>query len=361
MHSKKTKAILANYQGAKGNKAEFESMMEDIIDRHLSVKQPAHAPTDAQEKQEVRPASSPGSSPGSSPASSPATQIEPSLDATHTASERSVYSVLYRLTISQGKKECQITNADLRTMTGIGSHNTIREAIRGLIAKVSIEKSGGQDCSHFGARYRIYKPREILTRRRQIGIEIDPASKRIVSSPGSSPGSSPIFGRGPLPKIGDEDRALLLNDLNNKNHDDDMRAGTRATYSFLRSFFPESSPDEIEGACAAIDQLLVAEMQERVHHATTPPVSPQYFIECIRRLCSASHRPIRPKATANKRDAFRNASKRKIEALAAQLRSLHTGSTYTMADFSGDLKAACIREGIEYDADLITEVITHRQ
>lgn len=275
------------------------------------------------------------------------------LDATHTMSEQKVYSVMYRLAISQGKRERYFTNKELLQATGIRSPYTVRVAIDGLEAKRSIEVIlKATNGNNYGDRYRIYTPKEIFARRREIGIEIDPQTKRIIPPLAPPLAPHPKIRGGPIQKL----EGALNKIENNFKKDDDPRACAREVHQSLRSFFPTATEEEIQRACLEIDQLIAEEIKKRAAHASTSPVSPQYFVECIRRLCSASQR----QPTASKRSTSRNAHKRKIEALAAQLRSLHTGSTYTLADLSADLKAACIREGLEYDADLITEVITRR-
>ncbi len=103
------------------------------------------------------------------------------LDATHTASEQRVYSVMYRETISRGAKERHFGPKELCEKTGIRSDRTIRTALDGLISKLSVEIISHFNGSTLGPRYRVFEPREIATRRKASGIEIDPQSKRILT------------------------------------------------------------------------------------------------------------------------------------------------------------------------------------
>lgn len=104
------------------------------------------------------------------------------LDATHTASEQRVYSVMYRETVSRGVRERHFGPKELCERTGIRSDRTIRTALDGLIEKLSVEIVSHFNGSPLGRRYRVYDPREIVSRRKSAGMEIDPQSKKILTS-----------------------------------------------------------------------------------------------------------------------------------------------------------------------------------
>ena len=145
----------------------------------------------------ITPAITPVPTPAITGASTPVgnslteSQREPSrtspqyLDATHTASEQRVYSVMYRETVSRGVRERHFGPKELCEKTGIRSDRTIRTALDGLIEKLSIEIVSNSNGSPLGPRYRVYEPREIAGRRKTLGIEIDPQSKKFVTPVGT--------------------------------------------------------------------------------------------------------------------------------------------------------------------------------
>jgi hypothetical protein len=103
------------------------------------------------------------------------------LDATHTASEKSVYSVMYRETVSKGIAERHFGPAELMKKTGLRSRNTVHKALYGLQEKLSVEVVSEANGNPAGPRYRVYGWREIEERRKAPGITIDPQTKRIVA------------------------------------------------------------------------------------------------------------------------------------------------------------------------------------
>lgn len=104
---------------------------------------------------------------------------QPYLDATHTASEQRIYSVMYRETLSKDQRDRHFGFKELCVKTGIRSDRTIRRALDGLQEKLSVEIISYFHGNPLGPRYRVYDPKEILKRRKAAGIEIDPQSKRI--------------------------------------------------------------------------------------------------------------------------------------------------------------------------------------
>jgi len=106
-------------------------------------------------------------------------EIFVSVDATHTASEKIVYSHMYRETVSKGRHEGHFGPALLMKLSGIRSRNTVHKALYGLIEKLSIEKVAEAHGNPFGPRYRVYGPQEILRRRKGVGMVIDIDTKKI--------------------------------------------------------------------------------------------------------------------------------------------------------------------------------------
>ncbi len=113
------------------------------------------------------------------------------LDATHTASEAQVYSVMYRETVSKNMRERHFGPTELMKKTGIRSDRTVRRAIDGLIAKLSVEITSYAEGNPLGPRYRVHKPRDIEQRRKAAGLEIDQFTKRIVT-PVATPVTTPV-------------------------------------------------------------------------------------------------------------------------------------------------------------------------
>jgi len=131
------------------------------------------------------------------------------LDATHTGAERSVYSIMYRETISKGASERHFGPAELMRKTGIRSRNTIHKALYGLIDKLSVEIVSEARGNPLGPRYYIHKPQVIVQRRKASGLKIDPQTKRIVERasiptgiPDSIPPAIPKNWDTTLPEIG---------------------------------------------------------------------------------------------------------------------------------------------------------------
>lgn len=116
------------------------------------------------------------------------------LDATHTSAERSVYSIMYRETISKGSNERHFGPAELMKKTGIRSRNTVHKALYGLVEKLSVEVVAEASGNPLGPRYRVHKPQTIEQRRRAADIKIDLQTKRITERAGiptSIPTASP--------------------------------------------------------------------------------------------------------------------------------------------------------------------------
>jgi hypothetical protein len=117
-------------------------------------------------------------------AEEPSSEVFISVDATHTASEKIIYSHMYRETISKGRHEGHFGPALLMKLSGIRSRNTVHKALYGLIEKLSVEKVTESLGNPFGPRYRVYGPQEILRRRKSAGMVIDPQTKRITGRVG---------------------------------------------------------------------------------------------------------------------------------------------------------------------------------
>lgn len=163
----------------------------------------------------------------------PSSEVFISVDATHTASEKIVYSHMYRETVSKGRLEGHFGPALLMKLSGIRSRNTVHKALYGLIEKLSVEKVAESMGNPFGPRYRVYGPQEILRRRKAAGMVIDPQTKRITERngipagiPTSIPGGTPLAiaknWDTPLPDsgmAGIPNSGILLNTVNTTDVD----------------------------------------------------------------------------------------------------------------------------------------------
>jgi hypothetical protein len=168
---------------------------------HDDLIKPEHLPLNITDSATA--ASTPVSTPVTTPVDTPATdlptssadsferQVSQYLDATHTSSEAQIYSVMYRETVSKNLRERHFGPTELMKKTGIRSDRTVRRAIDGLIAKLSIEITNYDMGNPLGPRYRIYKPREIEQRRKAAGIEIDEFSKKL-ATPVTTPVDTPV-------------------------------------------------------------------------------------------------------------------------------------------------------------------------
>lgn len=130
--------------------------------------------------QDATPVATPASTPVTTPVDTPVNKAQ-YLDATHTASEQKIYSVMYRETVSKGVGSRHFGPTELIKKTGIRSDRTIRTALRGLCEKLSIRVVSKVDGSPFGARYEVFDPKEIFKRRKAAGLEIDQQTKKIIT------------------------------------------------------------------------------------------------------------------------------------------------------------------------------------
>jgi DNA-binding CsgD family transcriptional regulator len=94
----------------------------------------------------------------------------------HTPVEHRLYQAML-VSLDENAKPASLTARRLMTITGIRSLSTIRRALEGLLAKLSIDReqkpteSGTRET---GAAYRVYRPEEVIARRREqgfVGIE----------------------------------------------------------------------------------------------------------------------------------------------------------------------------------------------
>ncbi len=256
----------------------------------------------------------PVSTGATTPVDTTETQQEPArsspqyLDATHTASEQRVYSVMYRETVSRGVRERHFGPKELCEKTGIRSDRTIRTALDGLISKLSVEIIAHSNGSPLGPRYRVFDPREIVGRRKVAGVEIDPQSKKIITpvvtpvDTGAATGDKNYRGT-PVESTGvtGVDFAGVYNKyINNIGRGEESAAGSSSNvnagaddeaYALLLSRFRQavkevtgrpSSPAEAE-RWGELAELLVTELKIAAGRTGTVSSVPAFLTEHLRR------------------------------------------------------------------------------
>lgn len=274
---------------------------------------PKTNPEDSQE--ESAPAKNPRRSIAVRPqdeAEEPSSEVFVSVDATHTASEKIIYSHMYRETISKGRHEGHFGPALLMKLSGIRSRNTVHKALYGLIEKLSVEKVAESLGNPFGPRYRIYGPQEILRRRKAAGMVIDPQTKRITERDGIPTGIPKSIPEGTPPAItknwdtplpnsgiaGIPNSGILLNTVNTT--DVDPSAGGSSSnkstrnddeafadfVKLLRENTAEITGRQPSGADAArwreLAEILVTELRIAAGRTTVSSV-PAFLAEHLRR------------------------------------------------------------------------------
>jgi len=234
------------------------------------------------------------------------------LDATHTAAERSVFSVMYRETISRGQSERHFGPAELIKKTGIRSRNTVHKALYGLVEKLSVEVVSEAKGNPLGPRYRVYKPQVIEQRRKSAGLKIDQQTKRIVecgSIPAGIPAGTPPaipknwdttlpeIGIAGIPKIGIvlnkentsdvESRSPTSSSVNSLAASDDEAVALSDLHSILceatRKLTGRAPKAGERGAWAELARVIVAELKEAAARAESVSSVPAFLTEHLRR------------------------------------------------------------------------------
>jgi hypothetical protein len=218
------------------------------------------------------------------------------LDATHTASEQRVYSVMYRETVSRGVRERHFGPKELCEKSGIRSDRTIRTALDGLIEKLSIEIVSNSVGSPLGPRYRIFDPKEIVGRRKDADMEIDTQSKKIttptttgvatgVATPDKNYRGTPAKSTG----VTGVDFAGVYNkyintSLNEKNDDDEayapLLAGLRRAVKEVTGSESSTADAERWGELA---ELLITELKIAAGRTGGVSSVPAFLTEHLRR------------------------------------------------------------------------------
>lgn len=102
------------------------------------------------------------------------------LHATFTPSESRVYSAIYGKSIEKKTPTLRIGLKELRELTGL-SDKTVRVAVHSLEKKLSLEVVE-PSLGVYGRMFFVPTPEEILRRRTEAGLEIDPTTKRVLEA-----------------------------------------------------------------------------------------------------------------------------------------------------------------------------------
>jgi len=108
----------------------------------------------------------------------------------HTPVEHRLYRAMLLAAEENKKPAVMLTGRRLMSITGIRSLSTIRRGLDGLLSKLSIEReqrSDGNGAREMGAAYRVFKPDEVIVRRREQGLagiesgEVNPSFERAIT------------------------------------------------------------------------------------------------------------------------------------------------------------------------------------
>ena len=93
----------------------------------------------------------------------------------HTPVEQRIYAAMLASALADSA-ESSFTARALISLTGLRSVTTIRRALDGLIAKLSIERTPKENGN--GTGYRVYTPAQVLSRRKQNGSNVEKSRPR---------------------------------------------------------------------------------------------------------------------------------------------------------------------------------------
>jgi hypothetical protein len=269
---------------------------------------------------------------------------------------------MYRLTLSRGLSERHFPMKELIRETGIRSDKTIRVAIDGLLEKRSIEMVSYHHGQHIGAKYRVHGPREVLERRREAGVEIHEASKKVIT-PVTTPvitGVESTAVRPVRPVKFTGVTGLHEGSKSWENQDDDLVVA-------LRALFPTEPAERLEQTVTDLHTILAAFAEQAAARASTPPAHSAFITKCVRTALAARDavERLRTPPKASRRDP--GAAERpdepedpvyQIRKVAVQLREMHRAEGgYSGADLRDDVKEVCATAGIAYTDALIEEAL----
>jgi hypothetical protein len=104
------------------------------------------------------------------------------LDDSFTPSESKVYRAIYGRSVEKKAPALRLGLKELRELTGL-SDKTVRVAVHSLEKKLAL-KVVESSLGIYGRKLRVLSPEEVLRERLEVGVEIDPTTKRVIAGAG---------------------------------------------------------------------------------------------------------------------------------------------------------------------------------
>jgi hypothetical protein len=155
------------------------------------------------------------------------------------------------------------------------------------------------------------------------------------------------------------EESLRSGNLNTSLKTIDLYDDDRPLFAALRLLLPELKEEELRSACMEMEKLIAAELQKAADNATSPPISPNYFVECVRRLCTVPGKGGKGRYKTNVgQKSNTKTNKELLAVLVADVRTSYVGGRITADEFKDAVKRSCASRGIIFDHDLFNEIIS---
>jgi hypothetical protein len=276
---------------------------------------------------------------------------------------KQLYDYLYSLT--RGAivpiRSVRLPREKLMEGADIGSIITLRANLQRLQVSglVVVRPIVGE---HEGNEYTIYVPEEIekIEEIRKISesqtsqtssctpTNMDQKLDRLVGSETSRTSLSRSIEESS--RSGDFNTSLKTIDL----HDD------RPLFATIRFLLPELKEEELRTACTEIEKLIAEELQKAANNASSPPISPNYFVECVRRLCTIPRKEGKGRNKTSGQKGNTKTNKERLASIIADVRSSYVGGHLSLEEFQDAVKRACVSRGLIFDLDLFNEIVRSR-
>lgn len=268
------------------------------------------------------------------------------IDRNLSPAESKVLDHLIRLSIGFNKSTCQIRVSTLQERTGYRSDKTVREALNGLITKGLIVRQSHHN-SPLGDHYQILinSSNNVIDSGNNAINSGNSRSEMLINSGSNSGNNLPQYSGSPVKNTAVLESKITghLNTSKYNLDDDDFM-------TLLKDLFPNTDQEELHKTIKETHQLLAKELKERLQHSKNNPVSPNYIIECVRRLCS------QPTSTSKK-----SRQKEQMQKIIDKVTHTNIGKNLSLSDFAEDVKRVCARDNVPFDTDLFNEIISSRK